>query len=703
MSTSIGTTSGSVNFSGLGSETDTAAIVSQLIEVERYQIDRLNIWAAEWESKIEAIEDLATRVELLYDVADDMNEDFEFYSRTSSSSDSSVASVTNTAYAEPGAHSIEVASAVQHRMATVGFDSTASLVGGSAGEIFSMMVGSTVLTLTYGSNYAAGQWDVSMTLQDFADALSAVDTAGADVLEDIELMDDGTNSATIRMVLMSKQGGIDDKILVNSDPTGLGLDGGINIDYSVEPLAGSAGTSVITPASTEGYTGSTNKRFTFTVTTGETVSAASDSTAVVIAWEDGEGHTGTLDVTSTGTYAVYQGVELSFATGTLIEGQTFALDVYSTDIQKAQDTGLAQAEQVTHGGFADTDTTAVTTTSGSISLTYGGVLFSMAVNAGSTLEELVWAINMDENNPGITASIIDDGQGLSTSQHLRLTGNNVGAAYTITDITFNNLDNFNNDFTTTQQAQNAMLKVDGFPAENGQYLQRSSNQISDLISGVVLTLKDSGHSVITVESDISAIADKIEEFISSVNYVLTYIDEATMYDQDTEEYGIMIGNYVFNMVYNNIKNLLTSSVPGLDGETDVYTILSQIGIETDPDEGGLFVIDDDILGNALTNNLEAVAALFIQNSETGVEGVAELMSDKAYDLAKAEGNPIDTLLDNYQGIIDGIDDKIENEEYRVALVQSRLETKYTNLEATLAVLNEEQEQLESLIAELDNN
>ena len=672
-----------------------------MVAVERYQIDRLNIWAAEWESKVESIKGLASRIQALYEVADHMNEDFEFFSRTSSSSDSTVVSVTNTPYAEPGAHTIVVASAVQHRLATIGFGSAGSLVGGSAGESFSMMIGSTSLTLSYGNNYAAGQWDVNATLQDFADAVSAADTAGSDVLEDIEFLDDGSDNAATRMILMSKTGGIDNKISVEGDHTGLGLDGDINIDYAVEPLAGSAGTSVVSPASIEGYTGSVNKRFTFTVTTGETVSAGSDSTAAIISWSDGEGNTGTLDITSAGTYAVYQGIELDFASGTLIEGQTFGLDVYNTDIQKAQDTGLAQVAQLTHAGFADSDTTAVTTTSGTLSLMYGGVEFSMVVSADLTLEELTWAINNDTNNPGVRASIFNDGLGLPTSQHLRLTGEDTGAANTITDITFTNIDNFDNDFSTTQQAQNAMIKVDGYPAENGQYIQRSTNQVSDIITGVELNLRDTGNTTIAIDNDISAIAGKIEVFVSSVNYVLEYIDELTMYDEDTGEYGIMIGNYVFNLSYNNIKDILTSSVSGLTGGTDAYTLLAQIGVSTDPENGGLFDIDVDALDNALTNNLEAVAALFVQDADAGVNGVAELMSDATYNLAVAVGNPVDTLIDNYQGIIDGIDDKIENEEYRVALVETRLETKYMNLEATLAVLNAQQEQLTSLIDELE--
>lgn len=698
--TSIGSISGAINFSGLGSETDTASVVDKLIEIEEYGIARMELWRSDWESKITSIQGLSSRVGALYEAAGNMNESFEFYSRTSNSSDSSVFTVTNTPYAQPGAHTIEVASAVQHRMATVGFASTASLVGGSAGEDFIIQIGTNTLTLTYGSNYAAGEWDVTATLQDFADALSAADASGSDLLEDIEFMDDGSDNGAVRMVLMAKEGGVDNTIIIGSDPTNLGLDGGPNIDYAVEPEDGYTGTSVITPTSTEGYTGNINKRFTFTVLTGETVSAASDSTAAVISWSDGQGNTGTIDVTSAGTYAVYQGVELDFAAGTLVDGETFSLDVYSPTIQKAQDNGLAQVAQVTHGGFADTDSTAVTTTSGTISMRYGGNLFTVEVDADSSLNDLVYAINNDADNPGVTASVFDDGLGLPTSKHLRLTGDDLGAEYDITDITMTDIDNFSDDFTTTQQAQNSMIKVDGYPLDDGVYVQRSSNQISDIITGVEIKLQSAGTANLTIENDISTIATKIEEFVSSINYVLEYIREETKYDEESEEYGIMIGNYVFNLVYTSIRSIMTSSVSDLEGTGNVYTLMSQIGISTDPDNNSLFEIDATTLDTALTYNLDDVAALFIQDADSGVDGVAELMRAQAYNLAESASNPLDVLVENYEGIIDGIDEKIEHEERRVALVESRLRDKYSRLESTLAVLNEEQSQLESLIAEL---
>ena len=62
---SIGGISGQINFSGLGSETDTAAMVEKLVELEKYQIYRMELWKGEWNSKITSIKGLNSRVSAL--------------------------------------------------------------------------------------------------------------------------------------------------------------------------------------------------------------------------------------------------------------------------------------------------------------------------------------------------------------------------------------------------------------------------------------------------------------------------------------------------------------------------------------------------------------------------------------------------------------------------------------------------------------
>jgi len=695
LSTSIGTTSGAIYFSGLGSGTDLSSIVDQLVELERVQIDRMELWKEEWNEKITSIQGLNTRVFSLYDFAKTFNEDFEFYARSSSSSDTSVVSVTNTPLAQPGAHTITVASSTQHRVGSIGFANSTTVVGGSASESLSILVGSTTITLNYGSNYAAGEWDTSATLADLVDAISAADATAGDLLEAIEIINDGSASNAQRLVMTAKAAGRDNQISVASDPTNLDLDGDSAemMDSVVEAGVGWTGTASIDP--TGNYYGHTNKRFNFTVANTGTVSSGN----ITITWSDAEGNSGRIVVSAAGTYDIYQGVQLAISSGDLTANQTFSLDVYNPTLQQGQDTGLAQVDQVTHGGFIDADTTAITSASGTFSYFYGGVETSITVAAGSTLTDLVNAINNDENNPGVTASILNDGQGLATSYHLVLTGKDTGAAYSITNIN-ETLDNFSNDFDTTQTAQNSMFKLDGYPNTASVYLQRASNQISDVLEGVQLKLRSPGTASVTVENDVSQIAEGIEQFVNSVNFVLEYIREETKYDADTGEAGVMLGNYTFNIVYDSIRTMLYTAVPGLSQDTDTYTMLAQIGIHTDPDNQGLFTIDYTALDEALTNDLDSVARLFIKDEERGTEGVAELIRSHTYDLSDSIDGPMNILIKNYQGIIDSIDKKIEDEERRVAMVKSRLTEQFSQLEATLSVLSEQQTQLEQQIEQL---
>ena len=283
-----------------------------------------------------------------------------------------------------------------------------------------------------------------------------------------------------------------------------------------------------------------------------------------------------------------------------------------------------------------------------------------------------------------------------------LTGRNTGAAYTITDITdtFTGGTFSSDDFTTTQEAQNSMLKVDGYPSDTYQYIQRSTNSVSDVIDGVTLSLVDSGSATVSITEDLATIRTTIETFVSGVNFVLDYIKDQTEYDEDTGEAGTMIGNYSYQIVQHRINDILTDAVPGLTDGVDTYVHLAQIGISTNPDNGGKWEIDSTTLNNALSSDLEAVSKLFIKDDVAGTNGIFELLSQELDNLTDSEDGPMNVLIDNYEGIIDNIDSKVEREERRVALVEDRLTQQFARLEATLAILAGQETYLQSLIDQL---
>ena len=804
-------TAGTVQYSALTSDTNWIDLVDQLMAVERFNINRLNTWKQEWSDKITATQGLDSRLLVLETVAGNINSETEFYSRTSSSSDEDVLTVTNTSSATPGAHTVTVGSNISHQIASQGWvdENTAAL--GDVGGDFVISVGSQG-TITID----AAAIDGNTTLQGLRDLINGDGENTGNKAVTASIIDDGSGANQYRLVITADNGGPDYEISVTENPTGLNFIGSeigladnssltgtatatslgnytgtisdaskfatytftnssgseqtvgsgtwdlswsrdkggnsssislgsdytpgdtieiedgvfiqveagtmknsesfavkvFNMDVDTVELCSGWGGDNDAVTSGGNYLGCTNKTFNFTISGSDTKTIGTDSFDVT--WTDGEGNSGTINVTSS-TYAdltVYQGVKISFGDAkSVVGGDTFSVDVYNSTIQAGNSEGLARAEVETHSGFVDEDTSYVTTADGTFSYTYGGVSRTIDVSANSTLSDLKGLINNDTDNPGVTAAIINDGSGLSTACHLQLVGNDSGAAYTI-EGTSHTLNDFAKDgttgygFTQTQAAQNAMVKVDGYPVDSSEYIQRSSNTIGDLIAGVTLSLSGTGTSTVSITDDVGAVKTKIEGFVDSINSVLDYISDQTAYDEagEGENNGSMIGNYAFQIARQRINDILTSPVSGLTDGVDTYTCLSQIGIKTDPDQGGEWVIDSSTLNDAMNSDLEAVCNLFTRNETTGVDGIAELVRDETDKLSEsysaADPGIVSVLINRYEEVTGNIDDKIEREERRLLIVENRLNTKFTNLEVLLGQLQGQQDYLTSMLDNL---
>jgi flagellar hook-associated protein 2 len=176
------------------------------------------------------------------------------------------------------------------------------------------------------------------------------------------------------------------------------------------------------------------------------------------------------------------------------------------------------------------------------------------------------------------------------------------------------------NFTTTgfedpppQAAQNAQVRLDGYPP--GGWIERASNTVGDLISGVSLSLLSASATPVqvTVTDDTGAMQDEITNLVSQYNDLLSYIQDQTKYDKNTSEAGVLFGNYGLQIVKSQLNAITTDNAPGFADPQDPYMNLAQIGITTDADETsptfGQLVVDSGALSTALQTNPQAVANL----------------------------------------------------------------------------------------------
>ena len=286
---------------------------------------------------------------------------------------------------------------------------------------------------------------------------------------------------------------------------------------------------------------------------------------------------------------------------------------YSLEINQ-----LANAELEIHSGLDAAD--AVVNDSGGdlvFAYSYAGESVSVDVADGTTLQELAALVNNDSDNPGVTASVLDDGSGGATSHHLVLRGNDTGATYTIAIDGATTLTGFGDtDFTEVQAAQNAQVRLNGYPAAG--WLERESNVVADLITGVTLTLQatTSGSPVtVAVNTDSEGVKAKIQALVESYNALKTWLNVKTSYNTETEQGGELLGNYAANLVESMLREVIISEAPGFLDGTDAYTHLGQVGLETlgrtDDDTAlGTIKLDEDELDAALAEDFEAVIRLF---------------------------------------------------------------------------------------------
>lgn len=342
-------------------------------------------------------------------------------------------------------------------------------------------------------------------------------------------------------------------------------------------------------------------------------------------------------------------------------------------------TSLASEEKEVHAGTAASST--IINNSGTdkvFQYTYAGTQRTLTVTDGATLETLRDIINNDTDNPGVSATIINDGIG-GNSYKLIITGNDKGATQNITvdagttlDGTSGTIDFSTASFTETKTAADADFLVDGLQ------IKRSSNTITDVISGVTINLsKDGGvSSNITVTADRDAIKEQINDFISAYNDVVDFISVNTAYDTSTKISGVLSGEGTARNIQNKLRTMISSSV---SGQPEDMHILAQLGISTDSKTGKL-TVNNSTLDSKLASDLDDVALLFTDQTE----GIAIQFYTYINSVTSSVDGSITLRENGLKDVIENIDDTIRNMEFRLDKTKDDLVHKFTALESLVS-------------------
>lgn len=316
-------------------------------------------------------------------------------------------------------------------------------------------------------------------------------------------------------------------------------------------------------------------------------------------------------------------------------------------------------------------------TDGTLSFTVDGEEMTIdlsTLDSGSTLSDLVTAINNSDDNPGVQASLIQSGD----SVMLLITSEETGADYTV-DMTFTEgtTSTASTEFAEALSSMNVLSEAQDaiiqFGSTNAITITSSSNTLENVIDGLTIDLiqaQDSDDSAINVEVEVDTdtVETNLESFVDTFNTLIDSLSD--LYADD----GDLDGNSTLRSIISSLKNSMRSSLP------DGYD-LSDLGLSFT--SSGTLEIDSDTLEEALTNNPDILNICLTDDG-----GVFDAIQD---------------LLEPYTesgGILSDMEDSAQDSLDRVTARQEAWDTKMENL---YNLYLEDFTQMQITLAELESS
>lgn len=366
---------------------------------------------------------------------------------------------------------------------------------------------------------------------------------------------------------------------------------------------------------------------------------------------------------------------------------------------------LAQAQSIYSATFASSTGTAVAGSgdvgfevevgSGS-SLTTATIAYDStnndftynSVTYGNSLDGVEQAINaaFASTTGGVTASIIDNGStyqlmvssdqtGAANRMTILVdTGSGYGAATTTTGVSQLAFDpatyNSNGTVATwngTVNMQQSMAALDAELTLNGISVTNSSNEISDLVSGLTINLSATSANpvTLTVAQDNAGFTSQMQSFVSAYNSLMGVINAA---EGSQQSQGALYEDSIAGGLQTTLEQLTTQTYNG--------TSLAALGFSHDSN-------------NNLTLNTTAWDAALAANPSQ----VLGAINDMASSLASTLGSYINNLIPNAES---GLNSEISlyqaqeaQQQANLNAIQQMLTQEFTSMEQYLGTLQAE--------------
>jgi len=353
-------------------------------------------------------------------------------------------------------------------------------------------------------------------------------------------------------------------------------------------------------------------------------------------------------------YGVFESRTASSSNDNIVE--VVAKD--SSDVQdfSLEVTDLATKEITQSGSFLTKDT-AIASGTGKLELSVGSEKFTINYDATTSIDDLKNLINKSAGD-SVNATVVQVADG---DFRLLLSAVNTGTGQeiSIADVVGAGEklgDQLLPDTGTTDGMINIQPAIDASFKFNGVDITRKSNSVDDLLSGVTITLKDTGTTNVSVQQNTEHINERITNFVDKYNSAITQLNTDTKSSQEASERGIFSSDSTIKGMKSSLINML-SIVGGGAGKIEDF------GLELDVD--GRLSLDSEKFNAKLVADSTSVQAFFVGGSFTKEDGsvleVDGVFAEMETEVAKYSkyNNTLDQFRDSIKTRYDSITEQKE--------------------------------------------
>ncbi len=297
-------------------------------------------------------------------------------------------------------------------------------------------------------------------------------------------------------------------------------------------------------------------------------------------------------------------------------------------------------------------------------------------DSNNTLNGIVKAIN--DADIGIQANVIKDSDDGDYPHKIILSSEKYGDENDVVFPTVYLLDG-DHDFYFDKErtAENGKIKLNGFEVEI------NSRELNDIVPGVNLNLMSAepGREVtVTVNEDYDTIKGKMDEFVSSLNSVLGFIQTQNTMDETTDTSKTLGGDSMLRSVEMRLRSLIQSgsysSGPGINR-------LAQLGVQFN--RNGTLDFDKDKFNKAVQTQPKEVVR-FLRGDGNQNSGFINQVKSFVQTTVNGAFGVIGNRKSGLQTQIRRIDQNIDNKERLLARKEVNLRRKFSRLEEQMGRL-----------------